>query len=179
MYKVNSILEAFDFVNQRYVFNSENYPVMEKLNADEQKVFSLKHTLLHMQKNINEIGIKEEAGSNAEFDADYRKALVKMIINLMKLADVLAISKHDFCFILIEKGHPVSGSPLNVCNKLMTQIAIDCEDFDHNGGIFDDSKIKKLLQTEWGLFQGNFSNEKQKLLIEQAYTYIPDFMKSK
>ena len=187
-YKKMNTSEAYTYVNTRYVFNSENYPAMKNLSANEKKVFALKHTLLHMQKNIDPISysqqvwegkvefVFERGQEQTSVSLKFREALVKMIINYVKLAEILGITNEEFTAIQRNSEYgttTIYGAISNVMNTL----ALKCEAADHSGIISreDCDYLRDRFSSSWGVILNHFYEEK----VPVPYEFIPDYMKSK
>ncbi len=181
-----TLVEAYDFVNQRYVFNEKHYPVLRHLTQpQDKKVFALTHSLLHLQKSSTHL----ESNENRELLAvimsspepeelsgvskNYKKAVLKMIVNFIKIAEILEIQKTEFAAIPPEiyKYSPILHGP---CQDIMTAIAIHCEAADH-GGILDQESLKSTFNLSWGKILYCFQNED----IFIPYELISEVMKSK
>jgi hypothetical protein len=179
---------AFDYVNSRYIYNPENYPAMKNLSDNEQKVFALKHTLLHMQKNIDPISYSQQAWEGkVEFifernqeqtsvSLKFREALVKMIVNYIKLAETLGISNEEFTAI---QRNPEYGTTTiyGAISNMMNALALKCEAADHSGAISreDCDYLRDRFSNSWGVILNRFHEEK----VPVPYDFIPDYMKSK
>ncbi len=86
-----------EFINSKYVFNEENYPNMKGMDAAQQAMFVLNHSVLHMQKSIGKIAEVcenyDHSGKINETDgAKVEEATVKMLINTLKLAHELGLN---------------------------------------------------------------------------------------
>lgn len=174
--ETKALYAAFNYVNNRYLFNSKNYPALSNLSPEAQKVFAINHSLLHMQKNIYQIIRCEQYQLDAKIEISYKVAMIKMVVNLIKLAEVLGFTKEEFANFL--PGKSAVKTPAEVLLELMKDLATECERFDHESQ-FDYSKIEQSFRNKWMEFQAVFRFGNQKLSLNEACSLIPEVMKSK
>lgn len=82
------------FIGERYTFTSEFYPTLEGASEEEQIQFAVNHSALHIMKSVGVIAAEVEAADHGgEMDPEKLKtATTKMLVNVLKLAEVLGIS---------------------------------------------------------------------------------------
>ncbi len=167
------LIEVFNYVNSRYIFNAENYPIIAKLTPEERLVFSVQHSLLHMQKSLYDfLHIDDQAYGDKRL-----VSATKMLVNITKLADVVGMSKGDFAGIF-QMDRP---RPKEVFVELMGQVAAQCEKFDH-GEDFSNQEVKyaliKMMNHFYSLTGSGNSKNLPYSLIE-IIGNVPNVMKSK
>jgi len=181
---------AFDYVNQKYVFNPENYPAMKNLSDNEQKVFALKHTLLHMYKNIGPIlyaqtafGCKLSEGQvfnkaieQESVGKNFRSAVVKQVVNYFKLAEILGMSSEDFAKIPLEM-RDLTKTLDGTISEMIEYLTVICEKSDHTGELSNEDQqlLVHILYSSWSTILHLFQKED----VPMPYEFIPDYMKSK
>ena len=86
--------ELMDLINARYVFNDANYPALEKASVMEKMIFSIDHSVKHMNKAIGAICAETESYDHggAFSTESIKTATVKMLINTLKLAEELGMT---------------------------------------------------------------------------------------
>lgn len=196
--EINSLSDAFKYVNERYIFNKENYPVIAKLTDDEKTFFALKHTLLHMQKSIPVLvevdfcfalstpilSITEDARE---------KAFLKILANMLVASKEVELSPQE-----IMNAHKINravtySSISSHILALMQEIATWCEAFDHEKnpqnltqGVLSTMRIKQSLKKTWSelLSISSLTEERKKeegiplLELDTLWNKIPTILKS-
>lgn len=190
MEKIETLSEAFDYVNQRYVFDKQHYPMIEKLTDDEKTFFALKHTLLHMQKNISRIIFDEKFGRSPMHYSDQDNSFVKIIVNIIKASDLVGLPPSE---IINTSESSFSGGP--IADELlfaMEEIAKYCEAFDHKDCPQDLTeeviyclKIKEALKKTWrnlisisDKYQSRVQIGMTVISMDAIFNNIPRVMKS-
>ncbi len=189
MKKLESLKEVAIYIAQRYVFNEENYPILAKLNDMERKVFAVNHSILHMLKStagfestwflLNVTG-NFYFQNQEENEKRHRTVMTKMLINSLKLLEILGMSPDEVGEIKQPRhGRASSGNFLG----FLGEIAAECERFDH-GGKFNEEAVKEkaliILQT---ILQGlNQAKDDTPCMavpfqFEDALAAVPDYMK--
>lgn len=184
--------EAFIYINQRYLFNTENYPIIKTFdNFDAVKNFALSHSLLHMLKNIKHLKnivcadkddmTKKSILIHSELD---KRTFVKMIINMCAMANIFSGSTSDLTYgsiysIKSAKQYSISSDDIyDSTETFLTQLASYLEKADHMGNLKLSSREgREVADTFWGLLN-------LYLILIDKYTpdiwiYVPDYMKSK
>ena len=183
--KPTTLVEAYRFVNERYIFNETNYPTLVILtNKDDRINFALKHSLLHMQKSLAKITrlyenthpagnkivtlrFSDQHGTNFESD---RHAFTKQVVNSLKVAEIVGITEEQFASI-----RPVHGISEfdEVLAEAMGILARECESADHGGKIEREEMIRAMSFTWARLLPFELLHRPEFL------KYIPEVMKSK
>jgi len=105
----NAFVNAFEYVNSKYEFNKENYPVIKNLTEEQALIFSLKHGLLHVLKSVNKIDdvpFEKISIRNFQWIAQpdeklgaiplmQKIATLKILVNIMSLANAIGITKEQ------------------------------------------------------------------------------------
>ena len=138
------LTEAYRYVDEKYVFNEHVYPTFGKLNEEEREIFIIKHTLLHIQKNLWELtgGVRTQAQMKCSESSKGRLkwTLVEILINFLKIAQVFRISADGFYPISeFEKESPFVSlqAELEMIGeeffKHLLILAAECDKADHHG----------------------------------------------
>lgn len=199
---IKNLIDAFEYVNSKYVFNEENYPVIGRLESDQKIIFALKHGLLHILKSVNKInddvpfeksGIRkmqwiaqpdEKLGSLALIQ---KTATLKMIINILSLANTIGITKEQISEFKIpiddemityvpvkNMGQRIVPTFTDSVQYLIELLATILEDADHKNVLDQDSAkdvIKRSLLAIMYWFDDFWASD---FLVQ-----IPNIMKSK
>jgi hypothetical protein len=178
--------EAWKHVNERYIFDSQNYPILgKKLTKRERKVFAVNHNLLHLIKskgglrnafeNTGELMTVFDTFDKTDFTLSLRAALVKTVVNVIKLAETLEMTNEEFAAIQPKLVAVNEGKDWAFAYELLVaSLAKECEAADH-GKEFDEDELKRQLTSFWAGFLGWFNSNG----VPVPYTLIPDYMKSK
>lgn len=59
--KVTNLQEAYEYVNERYVFNGKHYPCMYGMSNRDKVLFALKHSFAYVQKHRADSGYASES----------------------------------------------------------------------------------------------------------------------
>lgn len=167
---IETLPDAFEYVNQRYIFNAENYPVMAKLTERENTIFALKHGLLHTMKSFDKLGYEvhtskvdthhlhylalpdEELYSLA---LDFKKANLKMVINVLSMCHIVGITKEKLSSYKVpneEEMNTIHGNNDTAVSfrghvrYLMEALAGLLESADHSS----DSQLEKIVGLAYG-----------------------------
>ncbi len=104
---ITHFADAFEYVNSKYLFNKENYPVIGSLTSEQVKIFSLNHGLLHVLKSANKINddvpfqkkdirklqwIIQPDEKLGTIPLIQKVGTLKMLVNIMSLAHVAGIT---------------------------------------------------------------------------------------
>ena len=95
----DSLNELMLFIGQRYTYTPEHYPALQDMSSDEHKAFAVSHSAHHMMKSLGKISAECEAfdhGGQMNHEV-LREAVVKMLINTLKLAEELELNGNDLC----------------------------------------------------------------------------------
>lgn len=81
----------------KYQFNGKNYPGFDALAPDEQFLFSVEHSILHMNKSLGKLAAEAEAADHGEAMnvINLHTATVKMIVNSLRLAEILKLTPEN------------------------------------------------------------------------------------
>jgi hypothetical protein len=186
MSTLRNLKQAAIHIAQRYLFNEQNYPILAKLTEIEKKVFAINHCVLHILKSTpgfitswHTINVGGLDHSNKE----HKEVMVKMLINSLKLAEVVGMSADEVGSVKQQYDRAsTSYFDLLEYTKL---IATQCESFDHKGK-FDEKVVKQnalsILQLVLaGLNQDNDKTPCMRVPFQykEALELIPAYMKSK
>ena len=91
---MSDLQELIDLIGERYVFTTEHYPIMGKMNIEQRRAFIVDHIAKHMMKSLGRIAAQVEAADHGgKIDqVGLEEAAVKMVINALTLIDVLGFS---------------------------------------------------------------------------------------
>lgn len=192
MTEIKSLPEAFDYVNQRYVFNNENYPVIVKLTEQEKTFFALKHTLLHMQKNIQKVLFSESFNKSPMSYGQSKEYFVWIVINMLKASEIVDLQSEEIMKFKFSSSAAVEPI-LNQILPMMEEIAKYCEAFDHHtdsqnltSGLMYTLRIKESLRKSWsGLlsisqaYKSRVELQMTTITMDSVFKYIPAVMMSK
>ncbi|MEI7719647.1 MAG: hypothetical protein WCI89_00325 [bacterium] len=80
-------------IGERYQFTPEHYPELVQLVGEQRTAFAVKHSALHMMKSVGAIAAQGEAADHGDLMdiGALRIAIAKMLVNTLKLAEVLEI----------------------------------------------------------------------------------------
>ena len=113
---IKNFTDAFEYVNSKYLFTEENYPVIARLTQEQAKIFPLNHGLLHVLKSAHKIkgdapyekeGIRqlqwitqsnEKLGANA---LTQKIGTLKMLVNILSLVHAVGITKEQVAALQI------------------------------------------------------------------------------
>jgi hypothetical protein len=86
-----------EYIGSRYIFAPEHYSALAGMSSEQGKAFAVGHSTFHMCKSIGKIAAECERfdhGGNLD-DAVLKEGVIKMLINVLKLAEVMGISPDD------------------------------------------------------------------------------------
>jgi hypothetical protein len=105
-----------DYIHGLYQFTSGNYPALTHLPESLAAAFIGSHSLLHMQKSLGILATHFEAADHSgkpPLPEQYREALLKLILNCLKLAAEMGLSANDIVTgippLMKSKPQPVSA----------------------------------------------------------------------
>ena len=170
----NYLRLAFEIVNQNYVFNSTNYLGLFNISEPKEvKNFALKHSLLHMQKHITLLRKLETR--DVSFEGQYERVLVKMLTNFLKIAEIVGITVEE-----LEQTKEGSKKEFlhEIYETLMYLVAVECENFDHNGSFTaNELSLKDFALDCWSYILYNSTVEsKQWKTLKQVLVKVKIFM---
>ncbi len=170
---IKNFTDAFEYVNSKYIFNEENYPVIGNLTDGQKKIFALNHGLLHILKSVNKInddvpfekkGIRkmqwmaqpdEKLGS---IPLIQKTATLKMIVNILSLANTIGITKEQISEFKIptddemityvpvkHMGQRIVPTFTDSVQYLIELLAILLEDADHKN-VLDEDAAKDVIK---------------------------------
>lgn len=86
-----------DSIGERYAFTPEQYPALKEATPEARKAFAVSHSMYHMAKSVGKLASECEAADHgSEMDeVALRRATVKMLINVLKLAEELGMDADD------------------------------------------------------------------------------------
>ena len=108
---ITSFPDAFEYVNQRYIYNEENYPSLGRLTKLEGTIFALKHGFLHILEPLSKLGYQVERSkariSRLQYLAhpdeklsshttEFKKATLKIIINILSMSHIVGRTDGEF-----------------------------------------------------------------------------------
>ena len=84
-------------IRKHFVFDEENYPELLGKSENERLAFALRHVAIHCAKTTGKIATVSEAADHGEaIDAAGLKTdCGKMLINTLRLADLVGLSGND------------------------------------------------------------------------------------
>jgi hypothetical protein len=180
--------EAFHYVNDRYVFNEINYPALRRLNEDEAIIFSLKHTMLHMLKNIEPIEDFTDLHMwlRDHMNETHKASYVKMWINIFSLMnlfivndseEIIEIESIETKFCNVKYSGRDLGELYSNTLKFIISLSKHLEGADHRGFI----KINEgTIYTDFiDLVQNYYRSSKAHNLPFNIWQEIPNYMRSK
>lgn len=88
------LVQLMAYVNGKYTFTPEHYPVLQGASAEEVQAFAISHSAHHMSKSLGKISAESEAhdhGGKLDFDA-LQIATAKMFVNTLRLASELGLN---------------------------------------------------------------------------------------
>lgn len=159
---IENFPDAFEYVNQRYVFNAENYPVMAKMTEQEKTIFALKHGLLHMLKSVGKLHrprrykiFKDPAivllfaqpdDGLKTGEIELKKAIVKMAVNILSICNTVGFTKESLASYQVpdEAKMEIINMPIEDVNPVLfkdhvqyfiEQMAILLEYADHTNNL--------------------------------------------
>jgi len=191
MSKLTTLKEAALYIAEKYVFNEQNYPALAKLTGIDTKVFAVNHSILHMMKsmpgfigtwhllNIGNFHMQDVK----EHKANHEKVMVKMLVNALKLVEVMGVSPEEVSTTKQQYDRAVTS--YDSLLDYMSNIAAQCESYDH-GGKFDEDVVKQNAISILQLVLAGLNQDEDKtpcmqvpFQYKQAIALIPDYMKSK
>lgn len=173
--------EAYEYVNSRYVFTTEEYPIWAKLTPDEQTWFAVKHSLSHIGKRIRHVRKYEQLNQSYSV-ADYHMRRIKLITNVIKLAESVGVSKEEFANLRPDPNEDTEYYTLCLIIDIMTEeLDTLCEAFDH-GKPLNRRGLRRAVEKAWQSIIGSykvFPYLSTETPMRKAYEEIPKFMTSK
>ncbi len=170
---IKNLTDAFEYVNSRYIFNEENYPVIGSLTDERKKIFSLNHGLLHILKSANkindEVPFEKKGVRNLQWMAQpdeklgnipliQKTATLKMIVNILSLANTIGIKKEqlsDFKIPIDDEmityvpvknmGQRIVPTFTDTIQYFIELMATLLEDADHKG-VLDEESARDLIK---------------------------------
>lgn len=174
-------LEAFKYVNSRYIFNEDNYKGFGQLAPEHQLSFAINHSMYHLLKSLFNLTRCERAKSSFK-DKVYEAAAVKTVVNLIKLAEVLGATQESFVAIQpAPHDSYYSHLPLGtLVEDFMTEFATKLEAADHSGK-HNIATLRAILEDYWAKILSAVSLflHDTELKLVDAYALFPEYMKSK
>jgi hypothetical protein len=174
--------DAFHYVNGKYVFNTENYPVIANFSSEKDKeVFAIKHVMLHFQKNISHV-LHNENRKVIE-----KEPILKMLVNLMKISDLAEIEINRSGFTSASRIDKTDSTFGQTALMYIGLIATELEKFDHRknpddvGMYYDmEYQIQRYVEGWWRKIFFGFDVEfKNHFTLIEALGKISGVMESK
>lgn len=170
---IKNLTDAFEYVNSKYIFNAENYPIMEELTDEQKMIFSINHGLLHILKSANKInedapyekkGIRKMqwiAQPDEKLDSHaliQKIATLKTIVNVLSLANTVGITKEQISEFKIPTdeemimsipvtnlGAPIVPTFADTIKYLIESLATTLEESDHTNSL-DKEFVNDLIK---------------------------------
>lgn len=94
---MKDLQKTMNYIDKRYVFNSENYPELELSTENDKIDFGIRHSVLHMQKSLGKIAEYSEERDHGQLGSkrDVKVATAKMLMHVLRLASVQGISADE------------------------------------------------------------------------------------
>ena len=91
-----NIADLMKHIELTYVFTAEHYPELAREGVNKE-VFALRHLLHHIQKSVGRLAAECERFDHGDElnDANIREVVVKILINVLKLAAERGISAKE------------------------------------------------------------------------------------
>lgn len=92
-----SLQPMIDLIARTYPFDGTVYPSLAQASPSDIRAFAVRHSVLHMSKSLGKIAAfaEEEDHGGVGDVALLREATVKMLINTLRLAEVLGMTAED------------------------------------------------------------------------------------
>lgn len=179
---MENLIDAFGYVNERYVYNPTNYPAMDRLTEIEQKIFALKHGLLHLLKSYNKLPQTPANGLNLSIhethfkwiagpsenlstkEIESKKAVLKTVVNILSLLNTTGATKEDLAKVPTELHYwyrPFESAVEDLVGELSSILEVA----DHAGNI-DLSRLQCMLKRVY-----------LDLLYWMDHPWLPDLVK--
>jgi hypothetical protein len=172
--------EAFEYVNQRFVYNDIHYPALRRLNSNESVIFALKHNLLHLLKNTEHLKFFQNSEEFFRIINEQEKSsFVKIWINLLSITNIFIADNIIISLKIFEQKNirkfQSDASIHRETISFMKNLAIHLEEADHRGFInLNEGTIFEnyidLISLYYGISERFFKN---------IWEEIPNYMKSK
>ena len=161
---IRTFPEAYQYVNERYIYDAKSYPILAKLTPEEQKIFALKHGLLHIIKSFSKIdsdipyqkGELTRVSYFAEPDDQLlsiarrnKEAYLKIVVNIVSIANIAGLEE-DIPYLDIPSDeemkqlipsanpkHPVIATFRDMMEYFIAVLATILEQSDHTNSIND------------------------------------------
>ncbi len=152
--------DAFEYVNQRYIFNEENYPVMAKLTEQQQTIFALKHGLLHLLKSVKKVDshipyqkkdinrMQYLALPESELYSIARgskKAYLKIVVNIVSLCNTVGFTKDTLLSFVIPNETSIKIGFNEALDNFIEKLAGVLEKADHTNELSID-EVQELVK---------------------------------
>ena len=199
---ITNFLDAFTYVNKRYIFNEDNYPIMLKMGNVECKIFALKHGLLHMIKSAN--GLREYTPqqkqdieklawltkSNQNLsprNLASKNAILKTIVNIVSISNTAGFTVENLSKLktptekeliqaipITQMKNPREPTFEETISYVIEKLATVLEKADHDN-IVDTLYIQGLVKMLWLSMLYWFDAD----WVPEFLAQIPDVMKSR
>lgn len=173
--------EAYEYINSRYVFTAEHYPILAKLTPDEQTWFAVNHGLSHIGKSIRLVR-RCETLNQSHNEANYHMRRIKLLTNVIKLAESVGISKDEFANLRPDPNEDsVYYTLTRIIDTMTEELDTLCEAFDH-GKPLNRKGLRRAVEQAWQSLMSSrtaFRCLPTETHMRKAYEEIPKFMISK
>jgi hypothetical protein len=181
---LTTFYEAQDYIASKYIFNTENYPMLAKCETDEQRqAFAVTHSLLHINKSLPgflvDLDIYSGGGTSLIKESVFKAYSVKMLVNIIKLAEVTTITKEMFDFDQEVKTIGWRNGDWGKFLHPISRIAETCEAYDHSGTFNAGGSLYLEVKDLWIQFAGRVARRAFPWKMPELLASIPEFMKSK
>lgn len=91
------LAELMSYIGARYQFIADNYPALGSATDEQREAFAVSHSVHHMSKSLGRLSAECESydhGGKMNTVA-LKEGVVKMFINVVKLAEELNISAEE------------------------------------------------------------------------------------
>jgi hypothetical protein len=182
MYQIKSLDEAIKHINNKLVFDENNYPGYDKLDTEHKCAFAVRHLLLHNMKSLPHLLDQIELVKTEDHDMKkYEEVMVKMIVNTIRSLSVVGVSEKGILHL-----QPLQDVKPNAMIGCMGTIASELEKIDH-GTIVDGEVTQDALVCVFGILKQIASDYNAPMsgagasffTFDQLIGQIPQYMKSK
>jgi len=94
-----SLEEAMVYIGERYTFTPNHYPLLrQRTTFAERRAFVVSHSTYHISKSLGRMSAECEMFDHGFYQMKeevLKEAIVKMLINILKLAEELDMTAED------------------------------------------------------------------------------------
>ncbi len=170
--EITTLDQAKEYLAQNYVFtNTSHNSQIQTLPPEEVKKMLIKHCVLNFAANQSWFEREAETIVTTGSYSSYWDCSMNILINSIKLAEVLGMQLDP-----IENIEPEKAQGFKKCTPCISAMARNCFrlDAEEASAIF---QLKRILVVFWQLLIGVIKNENYPNSISQLLQMIPSHLK--